>query len=221
MTDRVSDLAKELRALERKVKLIEQSFGCPSLVYCLWKSGRHAVMRLSCKSWRCPNCAQVKIDQMTQALSDATVENNLLYEIFTEDKRQQDNITRMLRRKKISTLNVKFIHGLYIIADQEAIGNNWMLEPIIRLEAIAKIHSVNRIKIRRRDFTQDWRPEPKYEPKKDTVIICKKFDTLNDVRDHLEDYGQDIDSDIIDGDPLDLMERMLKAGGDLTLTFEV
>lgn len=198
--------------------LIESGRGyeCPSLIYCVWKSGRHALMRLTCKSWRCTTCARRKLAEMTQALADATADKQMIYEI-TAPLEEKDNISRTLRRHKVSALSMKFVNGLYVLASEPVSGRKWESQEIIRLEAIIKVHSVDVLKIRRRDFTLDWRPEKTYEPQRDTVIVSRKFSDLEEARDVLEEFGQDLDSDLIAGDPLDLMERMLKSEGNLTL----
>jgi hypothetical protein len=189
---------------------------CPSLIYCIWRSGRHALMNLTCKSWRCINCGRIKRDEMTQQLADATVDTDLLFEVVT-DKKNADTIMKYLRSRKIPSLNVKFTDCVYIVCDKEAGGRNWQMEPIIKLEAIIRVNSFDLTKIMRRDFTSSWKPESLYEPKRDTVILSRRFDSLNDARRELNSFGQDVDKELINGDPLDLMERMLKADGEFKL----
>jgi len=198
------------------IKLAEGDVGCPHLIYCVWKSGRHAIMRLTCKSWRCGDCSQVKITQMTQALADVTTSNEILYEVTTDHK-QQENVTKYLRRRKISALSIKFTNSFYVVADQEAVGKEWQSNPISRFDAIIKVHSVDRLLIKRRDFLQDWKPESTYEPKRDTVVISRKFTNLREARQTLERFGQDLNSDLVNGDPFELMEVMLAEQAAITL----
>lgn len=187
---------------------------CPNLIYCVWKSGRHAVLNLTCKSWKCVNCAKIKVNEMTQLLADATIGNELLHEIHADEK-QLRSISLSMRRKGLSCLSIKFTNGVYILTSDEVGGRGWKSDPILRLEAIVKVNSVDVFRIKRRDFTHDWRPEATYEPTRDTVIISKRFETIKEARDRIALFGQDLNSELITGDPLDLMERMLKAGGEL------
>lgn len=212
------DIKAEMSTNERRyVRLLESNHGCPALIYCVWKSGRHAVLRLSCKSWGCLSCAHVKVTEMTQLLADATIDNKTVHEVFTQDDREADAIKRFLRKRKISTLNIKLKGGLYIVASGEAQGKSWETKEITRIEALGFVYGLDRFSIRRRDFTLNWKPEPLYDPKRDTVIVSKRFSSLEVAKEYMLDFGQDLDSELIEGDPLDLMERMLKVGDDLTL----
>lgn len=199
-------------------KLVEGR-SCPNLVYCIWKSGRHAAMRTTCKSWRCNNCAKLKLDEMTQILADATIDSPLVYDIITTPK-QSDAILKTFRRKKISTLSLKFPDEIYLIASDFAEGRDWKLNGLSRASAIANIQRINLTQLKRRDFTHDWKPEARYEPKKDTVIYSTTFANLDDLQNIIEEYGLDLNREFIDGDPLDVMERMTKLRGDFTIVFD-
>ncbi len=198
------------------LRLAQGDLGCPHLIYCVWKSGRHAIMRLTCKSWRCANCAQVKITQMTQALADATLGNDILFEIIGSLS-QQETIGKYIRRKNISALSIKFTNSIYVLADQEAVGKDWQSNPISRFDAIIKVHTVDRNMVKRRDFLQNWKPESTYEPKRDTVVLTRKFNTIREADLALKELGQDLNSDLVIGDPLDLMELMVRTGGNYKL----
>lgn len=191
---------------------------CPNLVYCIWKSGRHAAMRTTCRSWRCKNCAKFKLDEMTQILADATIDSPLVYDIITTPK-QSPTLLKTFKRKGISSLSLKFSNEIYLIASDFAEGRDWKLNGLSRAAAIDNIQRVNITQLKRRDFTNEWKPEARYEPKKDTVIYSTTFANMDDLNNIIEDYGLDLRSEFIDGDPLDVMERLTKMRGDYTITF--
>lgn len=191
---------------------------CPNLIYCIWKSGRHAAMRTSCGSWRCDSCAKLKLDEMTQILSDATIDSPLVYDIITTPRESQ-TILKTFRRKQISALSLKFQDEIYLIASEYVQGRNWKLNGLSRASAIANLHRLNIHALRRRDFINDWKPEPKYEPKKDTVIYSTTFNNMEDLERIIGEYGIDVRSEFIDDDPVDVIERLVKMRGDLTIQF--
>lgn len=148
---------------------------------------------------------------MTQALADATTGNEVLYEILG-NHRNQENITKSIRRKNVSALSIKFTNSFYVVTDQQILGKDWQASPIGRFDAIIKVHSVDRLLIKRRDFLQGWKPEPTYEPRRDTVVISKRFSSIREAKEAMKEFGQDIDTDLVNGDPIELMEIMLAAG---------
>ena len=46
------------------------------------------------------------------------------------------------------------------------------------------------------------------------------FASMDDLRDITSDYGVDINSEFIEGDPLDVVERMSKLRSDYTIVFD-
>lgn len=212
-TPRLQDLPRIPNAL-----IEGPAYGCPNLVYCIWKSGRHAAMRLTCKTWRCGNCSQIKLAEMSQAVADATYDVSTIHETYVLDS-QRDKITKYMRSHKISTLNVKMKSGLWILSSEPAKGKDWGSEEISRVEGLAKIHALDVREIKRRDFTHEWKPESLYEPKKDTVILSTAFSSMADLEDTLEEYGLNINTEYVDGDPLEVMERMTKLRMDMTINF--
>lgn len=215
---KIPKLHEALGISESTLDLLTVGYRCPALVYCLWKSGRHALMNLKCKSWRCVRCAKEKIYEMTQYLADATFDHDLVCELEIT-KKQTDAVTRYLRKIKAPTLTIRFADSTYIVTDREASGRGWATQPILRLEALVKVNTVDIVNIRRRDFTQSWRPEETYEPRRDTVVLSKKFDNIKQAKRELESFGQNIDKDVIEGDPLDLLDRMIKTSGSFKLQF--
>lgn len=198
------DLPEPLRAL-----LTGKHANCQKLVYCIWKSGRHAAMKLSCQSWRCGNCGKVKLDATAQQLVDATVDLTHLYQVFVPVNIHH-NVKRYLTKKKISSLNIKLISGLvYVITSEFAIGANWATAVMKREDAVASLY--NRIEIndiKRRDFTLNWKPEPLYEPKRDTVVFSRSYRNINELCQELESLGQNIRNDFIEGDVLEVVDHM-------------
>ncbi len=177
-------------------------------------------MRLTCKTWRCMNCSQIKLAEMSQAVADATFDVPYIHELAIQDK-DRDKVTRYFRVHNISSLSVKMTDGVYVLADQPAKGKGWGSQEIARAEAIVRIHQLNPKYIKRRDFTLDWRPEARYDPKRDTVVLSTTFSSMDDLRFTLAEFGQTIDSEYVAGDPLDVMERFAKLRVDLELVFDV
>lgn len=175
-------------------------------------------MRTVCRSWKCQKCAKLKLDEMTQILSDATMDSPLVYDIITTPA-QCATILKTFRRKDISALSLKFPDEVYLIASDLVEGRGWKLNALSRAAAIANIQRVNIHLLKRRDFINNWRPEARYEPKRDTVIYSTTFASLEDLENVIGDYGIDIKSEFIDGDPLDVMERLTKLRADNTIVF--
>lgn len=155
---------------------------------------------------------------MTQILADATIDSPLVYDIITTPK-QSPTLLKTFKRKGISSLSLKFSNEIYLIASDFAEGRDWKLNGLSRAAAIDNIQRVNITQLKRRDFTNEWKPEARYEPKKDTVIYSTTFANMDDLNNIIEDYGLDLRSEFIDGDPLDVMERLTKMRGDYTITF--
>lgn len=155
---------------------------------------------------------------MSQAVADATFDVATIHELFVTDS-QRDKITKYMRSHKISTLNVKLKRGLWVLSSEPALGKDWGSIEIARAEAIAKIHALDVKEIKRRDFTHEWKPESTYEPKKDTVILSTAFASMSDLEDTLEEFGLNINSEYVEGDPLEVMERMSKLRMDMTIKF--
>lgn len=101
-----------------------------------------------------------------------------------------------------------------------ATGKGWGSQAISRAAAIAKIHTIDKTRIKRRDFTQDWRPEATYEPKRDTVVYSTTFSDMDDLQDVLDEYGLDIRNEFVEGEVIEVMERITKGRLDQTITFE-
>ena len=177
-------------------------------------------MRLTCKTWRCSNCSQFKLAEMSQTVADATYDVSTIHELFVPDTKR-DKVTKYMRNHKISTLNVKLKHGLWVLCSDPAEGIDWGSREIARAEAIAKIHTLDTRDIKRRDFTRDWKPEERYEPKRDTVILATAFSTMDDLKEVLDEYGLNINSEYVEGDPLEVMERFSKLRMDMNLNFVV
>lgn len=177
-------------------------------------------MRLTCKTWRCMNCSQIKISEMSQTVADATFDVSFIHEVEIRDK-DRDKVTRYFRTHDISSLSVKMTDGIFVLSSGPAVGKGWGTREIARAEAIVRIHQLNPKYIKRRDFTLDWRPEARYDPKRDTVVLATTFSSMDDLKFTLEEFGQTIDSEYVEGDPLDVMERFAKLRGDLELNFMV
>lgn len=208
----------KLQDLPRLPYQLIEGRSCPNLIYCIWKSGRHAAMRTTCRSWRCQNCAPLKMDEMTQILADATIGSALVYDIITTHAKSP-TILRTFKRNNISALSLKFSQDVYLVASDYAEGRDWKLNGLSRAAAISNIQRVNVSDLKRRDFTHDWKPEPNYAPKRDTVVYSTMFANMNDLEEIIGEFGLDIKSDYIDGDPLDVMERMTKFRSDYTIEF--
>lgn len=180
---------------------------CPKLVYCIWRSGRHAAIRIACDSWRCPNCGRLKMERLTRNLSDATFDQKLLHEIKTKDERTVETVNRFLRAKKIPSLRLKLVGWTLTITAEPAKGKTWGSNPELRTNVLAKIHRLPLEIIKRRDFTLNWMPEPLYEPKRDVIAYSTTFSDVDSMKRTLADFGVDINEEYV-ADPLDLAERM-------------
>lgn len=192
---------------------------CPKLVYCIWRSGRHAAIRIACDSWRCPNCGRMKLDRLTRNLADATFEQKVLHEIKTKDERVIENVNRYLRYKKIPSLRLKLVGWTLTVTSQPCSGKTWTSNPELRSNVIAKIHRLPLEIIKRRDFTLSWMPEPLYEPKRDVIAFSTVFSSLDSMRHTLAEYGVDLSQEFIE-DPLDLADRMTNLRADMDLVLE-
>jgi hypothetical protein len=194
------------------------AYGCPGLLYCLWKSGRHAAIATTCKRWSCKNCAKLKLDEITQIFSDATLDTPLVYDAIVKHS-ELNKICKLFRKKEISALSIKFPDDVYLIASDHVEARTWKMDSVSRPAAIAKLQAIDVRSVRRRDFMHNWKPESLYEPKKDTVVYSSMFSNMDDLRNIIGDYGVDIDSEFVDN-PLDLVERMTKLRGDYTIVFD-
>lgn len=192
---------------------------CPKLVYCIWRSGRHAAIRIACDSWRCPDCGKIKMDRLTRNLADATFDQKVLHEIKTKDERIIENINRFLRAKKIPSLRLKLVGWTLTITSEACTGKTWASNPELRTNVIAKIHRLPLEIIKRRDFTLGWMPEPLYEPKRDVIAYSTVFSNIDSMRTTLAEYGVDLNQEFIE-DPLDLAERMTQLRSDFELILE-
>ena len=155
---------------------------------------------------------------MTQDFADATTGLVNVHEVLAS-MNQRETIMKYYNRRKIPALSIKFRNSFYVVGPTEACGKDWESEPIGRFDAIIKVHSVDRLLIQRRDFTLDWKPESTYEPKKDTVVLSRKFKDITEARSTLAQFGQDINSELVNGDPLELMESMLQSESAYTIDF--
>jgi len=198
---------------------ITGQFTCPGLLYCLWKSGRHAAMVTACNRWSCGRCAKIKIDEITQVFADATVDSPMVYDALFE-QHELNKVLKLFRKKEISALSLKLPNETYILASDHAEARTWTMTPLTRASAIAKLQTVDTTRIRRRDFINNWRPEALYEPKKDTVVFSTVFANMDDLKEIISDYGLDINSEFIPGDPLDAVERLTKLRKDHTIVFD-
>lgn len=209
----------ELSDLPKLPGILTGGYGCPGLLYCVWRSGRHAAMVTTCKRWSCKNCSKIKLDELTQIIADATIDTPMVYDAIVSHS-ELNKICKLFRRKEVSALSLKFPGEVYILASSFVEARTWKLNSLSRSAAIAKLQSINVSSIRRRDFVGGWRPESLYEPKKDTVVYSAMFSNMDDLRDIVGDYGVDINNEFIDGDPLDLVERMSKLRSDYTIVFD-
>jgi len=198
---------------------ITGQYGCPGLLYCIWKSGRHAAMVTTCKRWSCEKCSKAKLDELTQIFADATLDTPVVYDAVVSHG-ELNKICKLFRKKEISALSLKFPDSVYILASATVQARTWTLNSLSRAAAIAKLQTIKISEIRRRDFINGWRPEALYEPKKDTVVYSTMFASMDDLRDITSDYGVDINSEFIEGDPLDVVERMSKLRSDYTIVFD-
>jgi len=192
---------------------------CPKLVYCIWRSGRHAAIRIACDSWRCPNCGKMKMDRLTRNLADATFDQRVLHEIKSKDERTIENVNRYLRSKKIPSLRLKLVGWTLTITAEPCIGKTWVSNPELRTNVIAKIHRLPLELVKRRDFTLNWMPEPLYEPKRDVIAYSTVFSDISSMRQTLAEYGVDINQEFVE-DPMDLAERMTHLRSDMDLILE-
>lgn len=192
---------------------------CPILIYCVWKSGKHAAVRVACESWKCPYCSRTKVDEIAQIIADMTIDQSVVFDIIC-NIRQKDTILKKFRKEKISALSLKLSGEHYIMASDFAEGRTWKLEEISRTSALAKLYRINSTGIFRRDFIGSWRPEEKFEPKRDTVVYSTRFGSIAELQETLAGYGLDINSEFVDRDPLDVMEAMTKMRSDYTIVFD-
>lgn len=176
-------------------------------------------MRLTCKSWSCRNCGREKINEISQRVADATIDIPIIHEIDARLE-QLDTITAFIRKKKVSALNLKLSNRAYLLVSEPIKGRTWTSSAIARAAAIAKLHKIDTTTIRRRDYTLDWRPEPLYDPKKDTVIFTTSFSNAEDLNETLAMFDIDLKKDYVLGDPMHVMERIVKGRTDYTIVFE-
>lgn len=168
-------------------------------------------MRLSCQSWRCQTCGMAKLTETAQQLADATTDLTNLYHVFVPTN-IHNNVKRFLTKKKISSLNIKLNSGLvYVVTSDLAVGINWGTDKVGREEAIIGLFNQVEFEcIKRRDFTLDWKPEPLYEPKRDTVVFSRSYTSIDHLYEDLAASGQNINNDFIEGDVLDVVDNMIK-----------
>lgn len=182
----------------------------------VWRSGRHAPIVVDCNKWRCKKCGPRKLLEVGMQVANSTsIEKPSLFEILVSAK-QAEAAKLAIRRKKLPTARIRYFDGtIYIVTDEFIKGRNWLAVEYDKLDLIAKLPTtINHMRVLRRDYTLHWKPEQLFYHKTETMIYRTYAKDLNALREMLANMGQDITSELVNGDPLDYVEKLKRAYGD-------